>query len=135
MTGSEVGPPLGSTIDFDDLRSPAEVARAVGLKVEINLQVRWDAARKVWLLCPWGAKRGTVDAQAVWFADVPIKTWKVSPDKQVVIDAGAALGAFIASEWNTDGSCELVIRTKRGSIVKGSSGRRTYGRDPGRSKG
>lgn len=109
----------------------ADVAEAVWPpRVEHNLQVRWHSELDQWALMAWPGRRD--EEQPEWDE---LKVWFSSDDKDEVIAHGATLGAFIAEEWNTDRSCELVIRTKDGRIGKGPSGRRTYGADPETSEG
>jgi len=99
-------------------------------RVEHNLQVRWDKGRGAWVLQPWPAHN---EDDLEEFDS--LRVWAVDDDKDAIIKTGAVLAEFIAEEWNTDRSCELVIRTKDGRIGKGPSGRRTYGRDPETSIG
>lgn len=70
-------------------------------------------------------------------------TWTVVRERTNVLaatnskaEAVTAGAGFARQEWEVDGHpTELVIFNRDGRIGKGASSRRTYGRDPSRTKG
>ena len=83
----------------------------------VTYEVRWHASSGRW---------------RIYRANVLVEA-KGGPKKSPVISRAARLARL---EWEKQGQpTELVVKTKRGKVGKGSSSRRTYGLDRPQSRG